>query len=175
MGKIKRPQPVKLIIGFIFKDEAHLNKSVSILKRHFGKTDFESGILIFNHTDYYEKEMGRDLKRKFIAFEKLIPAAKLSKIKLISNKIEEKLSKNSRRLINIDPGYLDLPKLVLASTKDFRHRIYIGNNIYAETTLFYQEESFRPWEWTYPDYKTPEQIALFNQIREIYAQQIKDK
>lgn len=175
MGKIKKPLPVKLIVGFIFKDECLINKAISILKKRFGKTDVESEILAFNHTDYYEKEMGKGLKRKFIAFKKLIPADKLSQIKLITNAIEKKLSEDNRRLINIDPGYVDLPKLVLASTKDFRHRIYIGNNIYAETTLFYQNEGFRPWEWTYPDYKSEEYIALFNRIRENYAQQIKNK
>lgn len=118
--------------------------------------------------------MGRDLKRKFISFEKLIPPEKLSKIKIFTNKIEAKLSKNGSRSINIDPGYLNLSKLILASTKDYAHRMYIGNDICAEIALFYQEKSFRPWEWTYPDYKTNEYISLFNRIRETYAQQIKN-
>jgi len=163
----------KLIIGFIFKEEAALNKAKSILQKRFGKIDFESQTLAFNHTTYYEKEFGKDLKRRFIAFKKLISPSDLPEIKIYTNKVEKKLSSGSSRLINIDPGYLDLAKLVLASTKDYKHRIYLGKGIYLEVTLFYENKSYRPWEWTYPDYKSAEYIAIFNQIRDIYARQIK--
>lgn len=166
---------VKLIIGFIFKEENILNEAKAILVRRFGKIDFESQTLPFVHTDYYEKEFGEDLKRKFISFTKLVLPCDLPKIKIITNKIETKLSSGSSRLINIDPGYLDLAKLILASTKDYKHRIYLNRGIYAEVTLFYQDKTFQSWQWTYPDYKTPEYIAIFNRIRQIYAQQIKDK
>lgn len=175
MGQIKRHQPVKLIIGFIFKEEDILNKAETILERQFGKIDFTSQILLFGHTSYYEKEFGKDLKRRFISFKELISPCGLPKIKIITNKIEHKLSINKCRLINIDPGYLNLSKLVLASTKDYKHRIYLNKGIYAEVTLFYQNKAFQYWEWTYPDYKTAEYTTIFNEIREIYAEQIKNK
>ena len=175
MGQIKRHLPVKLVIGFIFKEADIPNKTKAILEKQFGKIDFESQILPFTHTTYYEKEFGKNLKRSFISFKKLISPQALPKIKIITNKIEYKLSHGKYRLINIDPGYLNLSKLVLASTKDYKHRIYLNQGIYAEITLFYQDKTFKDWEWTYPDYKTPEYIAIFNQIREIYTQQIKDK
>ena len=175
MGQIKKYPPVKLIIGFIFNDPAILNKAKNLLGRRFGKIDFESDRLIFNQTDYYEKEFGKDLKRVFISFAKLIPYSALPKIKIITNKLEKKLSKPSRRMINIDPGYLDLAKLVLASIKDYNHRIYLDRGIFAEITLTYQGNSFRPWEWTYPDYRTIDYIGIFNRIRGFYAQQIKNK
>ncbi len=175
MGLMKRHQPVKLIIGFIFQEERILNQAMAILERQFGKIDFESNALSFIHTAYYEKEFGKDLKRKFIGFLKLIPPQALARIKIITNKIEHKLSINRRRLINIDPGYLGLSKLILASTKDYKHRVYLNKGIYAEATLFYRNKDFKFWEWTYPDYKTAEYIAIFNKIREVYAAQIKNK
>lgn len=175
MGKIKKHSPVKLIIGFIFKEEGMLKKVESILTRKFGKIDLSSEILPFEHTDYYEKEFGKNLKRKFISFKKLICPEDLPKIKIFTNKIEGKLTKNSSRLINIDPGYLDLAKLLLASAKDYKHRIYLQKGIYAEVTLFYQNKSFQIWDWTYPDYRSKEYIDIFNRIREVYANQLKNK
>lgn len=173
MVTIKKHIPVKLIIGFIFKEESIYDNAKGILQRYFGEIDFESPLFDFTHTDYYQKEFGTPLKRKFVSFKKLIPAQNLPKIKITTNKIEQRLSCGASRLINIDPGYLDLSKLVLASTKDYRHRIYLDRGIYSEVTLFYQNKTFNPWEWTYPDYKTSEYIALFNQIRQIYSEQIK--
>jgi hypothetical protein len=174
MGKPITAAPVKLIIGLLFSKDQILIKTERILKRSFGRTDFESGLIHFSHTDHYEKEMGAGLKRKFLSFEKLILPCELSKIKTQTNKIEKRLSINSLRQVNIDPGYLDLAKLVLASTKDYCHRIYLDRGIYAEVTLRYQGDSFRGWDWSYPDYKTPEYLEIFGQIRKLYyASQLK--
>lgn len=175
MGKIKKYPPVKLIIGLIFKEEIDFFKARPRLEKYFGKMDFESPALSFTYTDYYEKEFGQGLKRKFISFAKLVYAQSLPKIKIITNSIEVKLTKGGLRQINIDPGYLDLAKLILASTKDYRHRIYLNQGIYAEITLFYQDKTFKAWEWTYPDYKTTEYIQIFNRIRQAYESQIKEK
>jgi len=165
---------VKLIIGFIFKENEFYLKAINPLTRHFGNIDFESREIPFNHTQYYQKEFGKNLKRKFISFAKLIPPEKLAKIKALTNIIEKKLSsKGDLRRINIDPGYLDLAKVVLATTKDYKHRIYLNSGIYAEVTLFYRNKSFNPWEWTYPDYRTAEYLEIFNKIRQIYAQNTK--
>lgn len=173
MGVIRTQAPVKLIVGFIFKEEKLFNKAKAVLERRYGRTDFESAGLKFNHTDYYEKEFGKDLQRKFLSFKRLIQPRMLPEIKIASNRLEERLSTKRLRLINIDPGYVDLAKLVLASTKDFKHRIYLDKCIYAEITLFYQNKTFQPWEWTYPDYRSGEYISVFNRIREIYANQIR--
>ncbi len=160
-----------MVVGFIYRDKAVFKKTKALLEKRFGKIDFESKNLPFNYTTYYEDEFGKNLKRVFISFKDLIPPQELAKIKITTNIIEKRLSKEDSRLINIDPGYLDLAKLVLASTKDYKHRIYLNRGIYAEITLFYAGESFRPWDWTYPDYKTPEYIAIFNRVRNIYTRQ----
>ena len=168
--KIK-PFPVKLIIGFIFKDYKILKETEKILEKKFKEIDFESEIIPFNFTDYYEKEMGKDLKRKFISFKKLIMPQKIRKIKEYTIKIEKKFSFDKKRKINIDPGYLTDSQLVLSTTKPYFHRIYLGNCIWAEVTLFYQNKTFRYFDWTYPDYRTPAYIEIFNKIREIYLTQ----
>jgi hypothetical protein len=173
MGLIKKPHAVKLIIGFIFQDETILAQAQKTLTQYFGQIDFESQILPFTKTDYYQKEFGGGLKRKFISFKKLILPSRIAKIKNITNRLEERSSQDKKRRINIDPGYLDMAKLLLASTKDYKHRIYLDCGIYAEITLYYQKNSFKSWEWTYRDYATGEYISIFNTIRELYAAQIK--
>lgn len=173
MGKITVTAPVKLVIGLIFKEEIVLIKTQKILSRLFGEIDYASPIIPFLLTDYYEGEMGSGLKRKFCSFKKLIPAQKLAEIKILTNKIEAGFSREKSRKINIDPGYLTMAKLVLASTKDYYHRVQISKNIFAEITLYYKHKGFHFFEWTYPDYKSAEYIKVLQQIRGIYAQQIK--
>ena len=178
MGTALKPKPVKLIVGLIFGQERLLHQAEEALKRKFGPIDFQSPILDFScHTDYYEKELGKGLRRKFISFEKLIQPDSLAKIKLLANRIELQLSRKTgknkpSRRVNIDPGYLDMAKLVLATTKDFAHRIYLGKGIFAEVTLCYQKDSYRAREWTYPDYRTSQYIETFNRIRQLYNRQI---
>lgn len=178
MGTASRHKPVKLITGFIFGQVSLLRQAERALTRKFGRVDFESPILPFScYTDYYEKEFGKNLKRKFVSFEKLISAQDIAKIKALTNQIELQLARKTKKLsprrrVNIDPGYLDLSKLILATTKDFTHRIYLEKGIFAEVTLFYRQGSYRGWEWTYPDYRTSEYIRIFNQIRQIYSRQI---
>ncbi|MFA4842329.1 MAG: DUF4416 family protein [Candidatus Omnitrophota bacterium] len=174
MGKIKPRLPIKLIAGFIYSDERRVQDAQKHLRKRFGKIDFQSPILSFSHTNYYEAELDRVLRRKFISFAHLIPAQSLPAIKIFTNRLEQKFCARGKRTINIDPGYLDLAKLVLATTKDYKHRIYLDQGIFAEATLIFQNKTFQPWVWTYPDYKTKEYIDIFNKIREAYAFQIKN-
>lgn len=160
---------MKLVIGFIYQDEAIFIRAKDKLKRKFGHLDFESAPLEFSYTDYYKAEMGSNLKRRFISFRKLIAMGDLYRIKLYTNRLEEKFTVNRRRAINIDPGYVDLAKLVLATTKDYAHRIFLRKGIFAEITLTFKGESFSPNDWTYPDYRSKEYSDIFNQIRKLYA------
>lgn len=160
---------VKLVIGFIYKDEAVFIRAKEKLKKQFGKTDFESASLDFNYTDYYEAEMGSQLKRKFISFAKLIPIEDLYRVKLYTNRLEKKFLSGKSRQVNIDPGYIDLAKLVLATTKDYAHRVFLRKGIFAEVTLSFKGSSFLANEWTYPDYRTQDYSDIFNQIRKLYC------
>ncbi len=110
--------------------------------------------------------MGPGLQRQFISFKKPISPLELVRIKLWCNAVEQRrFSSGGKRCVNIDPGYLTLSKLVLATTKDHQHRLYLGKGIFAEVTLRFRDKTFMKWEWTYPDYCTPEYIAIFNHIR----------
>ena len=171
MGKICKHEPVQLIIGLIGK-ESLFDKVKIKLSPKFGKIDFQSMILDFTYTNYYYREMGSDLKRQFLSFKRLISPGMMPDIKNYTNAIESKFfSSKKKRSINIDPGYLSLSKLVLATTKDHQHRIYLGKGIYAEVTLRYKDKAFCAWEWTYPDYCTKEYISIFNHIRrELYKE-----
>ena len=159
----------KLFIGLIFADDRIYSLARRALEKKFGRSDFESQALPFNHTRYYQREFGENLKRRFLGFAKLQRPEKLARIKIVTNKIERRFVLNGRRRINIDPGILNLGKVILASTKDHKQRIYLGGKIFAEVTLYYQDKSFRFWECTYPDYRTPEYIQIFNSLRNIYA------
>ncbi|MBI4641776.1 MAG: DUF4416 family protein [Candidatus Tectomicrobia bacterium] len=177
MGQVKTPPPVKLVIGFIFATEEILKEVCLILSQRFGEIDHESEILPFTITDYYREEMGGNLKRKFVSYRTLIEVGSLSEIKLLTNSIEmqvaiEEEGKKKRR-VNIDPGYLEASKFVLATTKNYQHRLYIGQGIYGEVTLRFRNKTFESWEWTYPDYKTAESIHFFNDVRKIYMEQLR--
>ena len=183
MGKIRKVPPVKLISGIITGDENNFDIVCEVLSKKFGAIDYKSPIYDFNLTNYYQKEMGPEPKRQFLSFSELIAHTKLAKIKLFTNKLEKRYSppevdppsaeKNGKRLINIDPGYITASKLVLATTKDYYHRIYLDKGIFAEVTLYFKSGSFQSFEWTFPDYKTKGYIETFNHIREIYMRQIK--
>jgi len=168
MGIPFKPQKVKLFFGFISKDEDLFLEIERILSKKFGPIDFTSKIIPFDYTGYYHDELGDGLKRKFISVKRLIAPEKLADIKLLTNKIENKFSFHKKRRINIDPGYVSGGKLVLATTKDYGHRVYLGKGIFAEVTLFYQDGTFNPWPWTYPDYKTKDYIEIFNHLFKTY-------
>lgn len=173
MGNVQAPDKVKLIVGLISNNTALFDKIKPALEKGFAnKIDFESPLLDFIHTDYYNDEMGEGLKRKFFSFKKPVSLKNIEKAKLFSNAIEKKYSINNKRRINIDPGYLDLSKLVLFSTKDYSHRVHVGCGIFAEVTLFYKNKKFCAWPWTYPDYQSDAYLAIFNNIREIFKKDI---
>ena len=175
MGQIRSHPPVKLIVGIITAIPDSLSVVRQRLSEQFGRVDFASDLLPFDYTNYYEAEMGKDLKRQFVSFERLIPAEALASAKRFSNAIECEFAKGDAapRPVNLDPGYISAAKLVLASTKDHAHRIYLQDGIYAEITLKFYRKTFQPWEWTYPDYRTPTYIDIFNHIRRIYMEQLK--
>lgn len=171
MGKVKETLPVKLIASMFTANEGLLEEAKVRLTQEFGPIDYESELLPFDHTTYYAAEFGENLKRRFVAFAELVRPDKLAEIKLRTNALEMEWAVEGKRRINIDPGYVSHAKLVLATTKDHAHRIYLGQGIYAEVTLHFRSGTFQPWPWTYPDYASPPLIAIFNQIRGLYVRQ----
>lgn len=179
MGEIKKVEPVKLISGIIAISEGAISKAVQELRTEFGEIDIESELIPFTFTDYYEEEMGKNLLRKFVSFSTFIDPAALPDIKIQTNSLEKKiadeLASASQRPVNLDPGYVSSSKLVLATTKNFSHRIYLRDGIYAEVTLSFKGGKFAHFDWTYPDYRTERYKNFFEKVRAAYMTKIKGK
>ena len=171
MGVPLQQKPVKLFTSIIFRDEGSLDEAERKLVSLYGPTEESKKTLDFSYTDYYREEMGTSLKRKLMCFQRPVDVGDTAEIKLATNRIEDELSGGGKRTVNIDPGYVTEAKLVLLTTKDYTHRIYIGKRIFAEVTLHYTGGTFRAWPWTYPDYASEDFIAYFNGVRDMYMRE----
>ncbi len=165
---------IKIFCGLLYNNDEYYKQAVFLLREKLGEIDAQSGFIPFDFTDYYEKEIGKNLKRGFISFSGLQSQENSYKWKIRTIEIENLLSVSGLRQINIDPGYLTLSKIVLFSTKNYYHRIYLGEGIFAEVTLRWHNKQYEPFQWTYPDYKTEFAKKFFTSIREIYYTQVKD-
>ena len=173
MSKPKESSLVKLIASLITGDKEIVKPVLKKTEHKFGSIDFLSGKINFKHTDYYKEEMGEGLFRKILSFEKLIKPDSLPDIKLFTNSLEsEYLTGDGKRVINIDPGYVSMEKMVLASCKNFAHRIYLKKGIYADLTLIYKAGGFQSLEWTFPDYAKDNIKRLLQGMRERYMHQL---
>jgi len=156
MGTTQDHSPVlRLMIAFSQSREA-LDWARQVLVEAWGPIARESDLFDFNQTDYYREQMGADLKKVIWAFESLTDPGDLASWKLQSNSWEKSCSSSAPetvpRPLNLDPGYLSEAKLVLATTKDRDHRIYLGQGIFAECTLYFHKQQWQPRDWTYPDF-----------------------
>lgn len=175
MGAPKTPVPVKLIAGLLAVSDALLEEAAAVLSEHYGSVDAVSPAIDWTVSTYYRSEMGAVIRRQFLSFERLIGPDELPAVKLATNGLEERWRAASGRQVNIDPGYIAATKLVLASTKDAAHRVYLGQGIYAEGTLLFSNGSFQPHAHTYPDYAALEAMAFFNGVRGTYLEQLRSQ
>jgi hypothetical protein len=173
MGKPKEPLSAKLFMSLIASEHDIFHQGLQDLCSIFGEADTISERFPFDFTEYYTREMGKPLFRHFITFERLISIPTLPDIKRATNHLEEKYATlNGNRRINIDPGYICLEHVILATTKGYTHRPYLRDGIYADLTLIYRNKSFQSLEWTYPDYRQEDVIILFNQFRKKYFEDL---
>ena len=171
MAHCRPPKPAKLIVAMLSAYPGALAAAESELLELYGPVDVKSDMLVHEFTTYYRDEMGYPLIRYMIAFERLIDPADLRIIKQRTNEIEVRLARGGEwpdvaRPINLDPGYITPAKFVLASCKDYTHRIYLGDGIYAETTLGYTAGAWKAYEWSYPDYRSAEHQQFLTRTRE---------
>jgi hypothetical protein len=150
---------------FLFSDFKVQVEALRRLEGLFGQMDYLSAPGTFPYTTYYDREMGEGLRRQTATFLDLVAPVSLPDVKLRTNALEEELSSAGARLVNIDPGILSEERFVLATGKNFTHRIYLRDGIYADLTLMYRKGAYRPLEWTYPDYREPEFIHLLGVLR----------
>ena len=172
MGKTREPQPVKAFVGLLISRLSLLPRVSDLLQERLGPVDIQSQVWDFNYTNYYEAEMGTELKRLFMAFGALVTPEKLVEMKLFTNNLEGVLAEGGKRLVNLDPGYITPAKVVLATTKDYAHRLYLGSGIYGEVTLIFHGKQYQTLPWTYPDYCSETYREFFRQLRMKYMAQM---
>ncbi|MFO7889691.1 MAG: DUF4416 family protein [bacterium] len=170
MAEIRQVKPVQPICAVTFSKQVDLESVISALKAIMGKVDERSETYSFNYTDYYTKEMGIGLRKFFLSFLKLQMPDFLADMKNKTNAVEKTFAVKGKRRINLDPGYLTSAKVVIASAKDFAHRIYLGKGIYGDLQLQYRHGHFWPEKWTFPDYTSQPVIEFFEKIRNQIAQ-----
>lgn len=172
MSQPQTPKPAKLIISVLLRDKDLLAVAASALEHTFGPIDLISPWFDFDFTTYYAPEMGSPLYRRLLVFQKLIEQQALADIKCSTNIIEQEFARDAKRRMNLDPGYLLYERFVLASGKNFSHRIYIGRRIYADLTLVFQKGAYQPLAWTYPDYADHDMRSFLLQVRKKYALEV---
>ena len=173
MSNPQAPQPAKLIFGLIYADKGMAQACWEELEAGYGTLDFLSAVVPFDYTGYYEQEMGIPLFRRWGTLARLIPPDQLVAVKLNAYVLENQWAVDGKRRINLDPGLLSAERLVLATGKNYTHRLYLGRGIYGDLTLIFSRGTFQPLPWTYPDYRDPEAIDMFNRLRERYLLQLR--
>jgi uncharacterized protein DUF4416 len=177
MAEPSPPAPVLLIAAIFGRQPEALSWAKTRLAAAYGPVDKVSAAFPFNQTDYYAETMGTELRKQFLAFRNLIAPDRVAEIKLHTNALERELAESGRyaerRPVNIDPGYLNLGKFLLATTKDQAHRVYLRDGVYAESTLRYQAGVFVPWPWTYADYREPAVLEFLSDARTYYRERLR--
>jgi len=189
----KKPSRAKLIAAIMARDEQLIADALRALESSYGKVESSSRAFPFKYSDYYKREMGDSLLKMFCSFAMLIEPDEIVDLKLKAVEVEKQFPAEmphsvatphpasgsptgvATRTVNIDPGYLDRMKLVLATTKDCPHRIYLGRGIYGDLELIYRSGSFASLDWSYLDYREPFTIEFFNTVRNRYLAELRDE
>jgi hypothetical protein len=179
MAEPRSPVPTLLVVAVFSRHEDAFEWAQARLETHFGPVGLRSEPFVFDQTSYYEASMGGDLRKCFLAFERLVSPDRLAEIKRQTNTLEGELADAGiypeARPLNLDPGLLVLGKFMLATTKDQSHRVYLRDGIFAEVTLRYHAGAFEPWPWTYADYRLPCVHEFLQQAREYYRQRLREE
>lgn len=174
MGRYRKVAPAKFFSGILYNPSISKEFILSRLSEVFGSLEAISDSWDFTFTSYYEKEMGTKVLRCFVTFQELQSPELLVQWKRQTNELEKEFTTSVwSRPVNLDPGYLDLGKVVLASTKDHAHRVYLGQGVYGEVTLYAKKGVWASWPWTYPDYLDSRYHEFFWRQRECYSRELK--
>ncbi len=168
MGIEKDFSKVKLFAGFIYHNSGTYRKVIGELENEFSVIDLASAEISFDKTTYYHEEMGSPLFKRFVSFSNLISPEKLPDIKIYCNQIERERAVAGRRAINLDPGYLSIANVVIATTKNHYHRIPLSRGIYAHMEYIFKKNKVETLPWTYPDFREEVYIDFFRQLKLLY-------
>lgn len=179
MAEPREPAKVKLICGMISSRPQWLEEAIAALTDAFGPADVVGGAMPFDFTQYYDEEMSAPLQRQFISLAEEVSPDALADAKIKTNEIEAAFAARHtgqpRRPVNLDPGYVSPAKLVLASMKDFSHRIYLGRGVYAEVTLMHRKRRWEPLAWTFPDFASGRYDAFLTEAQDLLRTAGKEK
>jgi hypothetical protein len=178
MAETKPFTPAKLIVGIIASQDQAIGITEKALTAAYGPTDLRSAALPFDQTDYYEREMGKGLRRLFLSFSRLVPPESLPGIKAWSNSLETEVKKalaGEGRVVNIDPGILTASALIMATAKNFAHRIPLSQGVYGHLELLFSKNAVKLLPWTYPDFRQEAYQRFFLQARQVYLRQLRDR
>lgn len=171
MAATRAMPPSLLIVAAFSRHEEALAWAEEQLTPDYGSVALRHQYA-FDHTQYYEKEMGKGLIKRLLVFELLVASDCLPDVKRFTNFLESNLALSKQfsetRPLNLDPGLLQLGKFLLATTKDKDHRVYLRDGVFAEVTLRYEDGEYHPWPWTYADYRAPALLAFLNDARRFY-------
>lgn len=173
MAKPQMVDPVKLLVAILWVDAEALGKALRSLSDEWGKIDFSGSDRPFDATDYYVPEMGTGIRRRLVAFARLVAPEDIRHAKLICNEIEDRLADADGRRVNLDIGYLDRSKIVLASVKFAGQKIHLGGGVYADMIARYQQGRYEPFEWTFPDFRDGRYDEELAKIRRNYLDQLR--
>jgi hypothetical protein len=166
MSVRKIPLPARLLVSVIYRDERRFAEALRGIGRRLGPVERTSGAFPFDMTEYYEQEMGAPLNRRFAVIEKLAPRDALAAAKIAAEELERELSENGMRTVNLDPGMLTEENFLLATGKNYSHRVYLRDGVFADLTLVFRKGEYRALPWTYPDFAGAEIRAFLSGVRD---------
>lgn len=164
-------EPVKLFLGFLYSTNGPIEEAIQAIDLEIGKIDYRSSAFPFDQTDFYKEEMGEGLQRIFVSIERWIHPGELIGVKKTVGLIEDRFRVNGKRTVNIDPGYLDFTKVVLASHKTGGQKLYIQDDVFIDLVLYYHKNRYEPLPWSFPDFKSGIYDGVWNEIRSIYKKE----
>ena len=173
MAEAKPPRQVKLFVAALHRDAALEASVVHALEEKFGSVDFSSPAVPFDATDYYDAEMGSELARTIISFAELCSPSLLPAAKQFTNSVEDRFRSDNRRRANLDVGYLDTHKIVLASCKAGGQKIFLDDGVYADMVARYAKGRFEPFPWSFADFQDGRYDRGFLRIRELYKETLR--
>ncbi len=166
-----------VLVGLLYSEDSGAAngwaQALDELEPILGRPILKGPVFPFNYTDYYEPEMGQSLVRAYVAFECLMSPAHLVCLKHETAALEVSLAVAGKRTVNIDPGYIDINKVVLASWKEGLYKVYLGSGVWADPVAHYYEKEFHCEDWTFPDIRSKEHFSFFKEARRLYKKQMR--
>lgn len=177
MSRPHEPLPAKLAVSVLSADmPAVWPPALAALEERFGPAEIAYPAMPFAHTAYYDDELGSPIVRRLVAFAGLVPQDALGPAKRFTNALEDRLARpDGRRRVNLDPGLVTCERFVLATGKNYTHRIYLGQGIFGDLTLVFQAGSWQTLPWTFPDYAAPDMLARLTDVRSRYRRDLRER